>query len=90
MDDCISRQAALNVEVSVTTTLERLEAIMEGMALYAEEIKKLPTANIRSVLVCQECKWWSKQEASIQGRCALHGLYPTGGWFCANAEKSEA
>lgn len=36
------------------------------------------------VVKCRNCKFWTKQEDSLQGRCELFGSYPTGGWFCAN------
>ena len=41
------------------------------------------------VVRCKECKWWTKQEKSIQGRCALNGTYPTGGWYCANGRRDD-
>lgn len=36
---------------------------------------------------CKDCKWWTKQEDSLQGRCALMQSYPTGAWYCANGER---
>lgn len=33
---------------------------------------------------CKDCMWWTKQKDSAQGRCDLMGIYPAGGWFCAN------
>lgn len=41
------------------------------------------------VVRCKDCKWWTKQEKSIQGRCALNGMYPTGGWYCANGRRDD-
>lgn len=41
------------------------------------------------VVMCKDCKWWTKQEKSIQGRCALTGTYPTGGWYCGNGERRD-
>lgn len=38
---------------------------------------------------CRDCKWWTKQEDSAQGRCELCGFYPTGEWYCANGERKE-
>ena len=35
---------------------------------------------------CKDCKWWDKQEMSLQGRCSLFQMYPTGEWYCGNAE----
>lgn len=36
---------------------------------------------------CRDCYWWSKQDASLQGRCSLLGIYPTGSWYCANGQR---
>jgi len=40
-------------------------------------------------ICCKDCEWWTKQKDSLQGRCALMQMYPTGGWFCANARRKE-
>lgn len=52
-----------------------------------EMVKNAPTIDAVQVVRCKDCKWWTKQEKSIQGRCALNGTYPTGGWYCANGER---
>ena len=39
------------------------------------------------VIRCRDCDFWTKQKDSLQGRCALWGVYPTGNWFCGNAER---
>lgn len=39
------------------------------------------------VIRCKDCDFWAKQKDSLQGRCALMGTYPTGNWFCGNAER---
>ena len=54
-----------------------------------EEIKKIPAADVRPVVTCSDCKWWTKQESSLQGRCELLQMYPTGTWFCANGKREE-
>lgn len=36
---------------------------------------------------CKDCVHWEKQEKSLQGRCELLQSYPTGQWYCGNAEK---
>lgn len=51
-------------------------------------IKEMPAADVRPVVLCRDCRWWTKQEKSLQGRCELGGFYPTGEWFCANGERS--
>ena len=51
---------------------------------------KYERADVRPVVTCAECKWWTKQEASLQGRCELLQMYPTGAWFCANGKREES
>ena len=41
------------------------------------------------IIRCKDCAWWTKQEDSTQGRCALLQIYPTGEWFCGNAGRRE-
>ena len=48
-----------------------------------------PLVNVVEVVRCKDCRWWTKQEKSIQGRCALTGTYPTGGWYCGNGERRD-
>lgn len=50
-------------------------------------IKSIPAADVWPVIKCKNCRWWTKQEKSLQGRCELGGFYPTGEWFCANGER---
>lgn len=52
----------------------------------AYSVKQIEKAVVE-VVHCKDCKWWTKQSHSIQGRCELGGFYPTGGWFCANGER---
>jgi len=78
------------------------ESISKRAAIDAvmDELKKNPTSAIRAkariealpatkpdMIRCCDCVWWDKQEYSLQGRCAIWGIYPTGGWYCANARK---
>lgn len=46
------------------------------------EIAELP-----EIIRCKECRWWEKATDSIQGWCDLMKMYPTGGWFCGNAQR---
>lgn len=39
------------------------------------------------IVHCKDCKWWTKAEASLQGRCELLQMYPTGAWYCGNGQK---
>lgn len=55
-----------------------------------DAVEDFPAAAVRPVVTCAECKWWTKQEASLQGRCELLQMYPTGAWFCANGKREES
>lgn len=56
----------------------------------AKAIESIPAADVRHVVTCADCKWWTKQESSLQGRCELLQMYPTGAWFCANGKREES
>lgn len=72
---------------------ERIEhehgARHEAVVDCEQMVEKAPTIDAVPVVRCKDCKWWTKQEKSIQGRCALTGTYPTGGWYCGNGERKE-
>lgn len=73
---------------------KQLEAMGNGKyedveVVYERDIDNAPTVDVVPVVMCKECKWWTKQEKSIQGRCALAGTYPTGGWYCGNGERRD-
>ena len=61
-----------------------------GLYAASRAIDAIPAADVRPVVTCGECKWWTKQEASLQGRCELLKMYPTGAWFCANGKREES
>lgn len=50
-------------------------------------LKYVPTVDAVPVVRCKDCEWWTKQDKSLQGRCARYGTYPTGAWFCAAGRK---
>ena len=62
----------------------RTEADHRQLAEWLRELKNLRQA---AVVKCKDCKWWRKQKDSAQGRCRLLGIYPTGAWYCGNAER---
>ena len=39
------------------------------------------------IIRCKDCKWWKKQKYSLQGRCELLQIYPTGAWYCGTAQR---
>lgn len=60
-----------------------------GVAFALTMVEYAPTIDAVPVVRCKDCKWWTKQEESIQGRCALAGIYPTGGWYCGNGKRED-
>ena len=52
-------------------------------------LKCLPSADAIKVVRCKDCEWWTKQQDSAQGRCALLQIYPTGAWYCGNGRRTE-
>ena len=54
---------------------------------YCDELwKKAYERGKAEIIRCKDCKWWDKQEMSLQGRCSLLQMYPTGEWYCGNAK----
>ena len=43
----------------------------------------------KELIRCKDCKWWTQVNNSLQGRCALLQMYPTGEWYCPNGERKE-
>lgn len=89
MTDYISREAAIaDLELYETQVVKSEYAL--AIAGCRSHIRNLPAADVRPVVTCSDCKWWTKQEASLQGRCELLQMYPTGAWFCANGKREES
>ena len=67
------------------------DAVLHGGKIvpFQDIIQNAPTIDAVPVVRCRDCRWWTKQEKSIQGRCALTGTYPTGGWYCGNGERKD-
>lgn len=82
MDDLISRQDAIEV------VQNRHMMLSKEKVLLINDLEKLPSAQ-PEIIRCKDCDWWTKQEDSPRGRCALFQIYSTGGWFCGSAERKE-
>lgn len=65
------------------------ELMLGALSTFLRLLDITPTADVVPVTRCKDCRWWTKQEKSIQGRCALTGTYPTGGWYCGNGERRD-
>lgn len=91
-NDLISRQAAID---AVETKIKKWNAVdgegyHVGLGLrytdVIDTLTELPSAQ-PEIIRCKDCEWWEKQKDSLQGRCALMQMYPTGEWFCGNARE---
>lgn len=60
---------------------------MAEVNLFYQQLEEQCGPDYVKVVRCKDCRWWTKQENTLQGRCALNGSYPTGSWFCANGER---
>ena len=85
MDDLISRKAAIETAKKMYVACDT-NSIDDYAMLMEEALKVLPPAEPQ-IIRCKDCNFWAKQKDSLQGRCALMGTYPTGNWFCGNAER---
>lgn len=81
MAEYIDREAALTA-IKVHCPAKYETAILARIVC-------IPAADVVEVVRCGECEWWTKQEASCQGRCARYGFYPTAAWYCAAGAKME-
>ena len=92
MAEFIRKSDALNLDFKISVSMfeSRRKTAERAVQAYADAIAALPPEpHVWEVVFCRECKWWTKQEHSIQGRCALgiSGGYPSGGWFCGNGRR---
>ena len=92
MSDLIERDAVfkeLNETLKILTNGQIgkiFGSVIKSAFDYAKtRIKKIKPAP--EVIHCKDCEWWTKQDKSLQGRCELMQMYPTGEWFCGNAQK---
>lgn len=88
MDDTISRKAAIDAIEQCKTARASDGEIYVAKINALMKIDALPTAQ-PEIIHCKDCKWWEKQKDSLQGRCELMQMYPTGAWYCGNARRIE-
>lgn len=50
-------------------------------------IDRMPAVDAVEVVRCRDCMWWTEMQDSLQGKCMLTGVFPAGGWYCANGCK---
>lgn len=85
-NDTISRQAAIEKFKPWLKVKGYSEGELNMLRAVIYELEHMPPAEPWPIR-CRDCYWWTKQEASLQGRCALTGTYPTGAFFCGNARQ---
>jgi hypothetical protein len=76
IDDLIER---FDGSLAYSTNSKEICQYIADLLKELKERRKAP-----EIVRCEDCKWWTKQKDSGQGRCELLGIYPTGGWYCAN------
>lgn len=88
MNDTISRQAAiesLGEEPMVWNDEYDEIAEREQWRRDVAAIEAVPSAEPQ-IIQCKDCKWWTKHDTTLQGKCKLHGLNPMPEWYCASGE----
>ncbi len=92
MSEYISRQAAIDAIRRYIKNNTHEDFILnmvwvEGAQNAMQIVNDLPPVDVEPIVHCKDCRWWTKQEASLQGRCDAYGIYPTGEWYCARGER---
>lgn len=93
MDDLISRTKVIEairkerewLDENITDAEHHYHMMNENARL-TTAIWRLPSEQ-SEIIHCKDCEWWEKQKDSIQGRCELMQMYPTGEWLCGNAKR---
>ena len=85
--DAASGYARSGNESIRTESAKKCEKCAADHRQLAEWLRELKNLRKAAVVKCKDCKWWRKQKDSAQGRCRLLGIYPTGAWYCGNAER---
>ena len=89
-ENCARRKGMKNGKMRFVYEIGDAPCRACGYGDVLDDIEGFPAADVRPVVTCADCKWWTKQEASLQGRCKLLQIYPTGAWFCANGKREES
>lgn len=59
------------IEREAVNALIKAECSPKVAAYLIDAVATIPAADVRPVVTCSDCKWWTKQESSLQGRCEL-------------------
>lgn len=86
--DCERRKGIKNGKRKIIYEIGEAPCRSCGINDILDDIDSFPISDdVKPVVLCRDCYWWMKQEASMQGRCSRLGMYPTGNWYCANGQK---
>lgn len=91
MSGYIDRETAID-EIDKWLDSVGYVTVGKGLSSYGELVGCLedtPAADVVEVVRCKDCRFWTKQNDSLQGRCLLSGNYPTREWYCANGERKD-
>ena len=80
--DCVDRQKAIR---NICNQDCHQPQPCKWKCIAIDELEALPSVQ-PEIIRCKDCEWWDKQEMSLQGRCSLLQMYPTGEWYCGNAK----
>ena len=86
-DELLNEVLGTMFSMSMCLSEQAWRGMKHAQQIFARMIETAPAADVAEVVRCGECEWWTKQEASCQGRCERYGIYPTAAWYCAAGTK---
>ena len=87
MSDAYVRVEGLSDSLQNNVTVK--EVTENPYKAFGKALLSVKFVDLLYLVRCKDCKWWTKQEDSLQGRCALLQMYPTGTWYCADGERKD-
>lgn len=91
MGDYIERMAALNVNFKIPTRFceSKLTTARKAVQEYANEIAKIPAADVRPVVLCLDCKHNNACLTQAFVEEASRVPFDRNTWFCYDGERIE-
>ena len=93
MSDYIKRDDALNIDFKIRVGAfdNRKTTATNAVQAYADAIAKIPSEDVRPVVLCKDCKWCHAGYCEKYDDLILFGYAkkPWSDWFCADGEKRE-
>ena len=79
---------------------EKLYGFNDSEEIYTNNSRLIPSFRVKQwlehlpsaepqIIQCKDCRWWTNQSTTLQGKCKLHGLNPMPEWYCASGEVSK-